>query len=138
MFSTLLLRKTLVYLLIAINLVAPVHTVFACQLMDGRRQYHCCCHEHGHCRHGGGCPHKKQRQAGCCDVSYESAEVGMSSLADGQFFQVPGLEWHPAIPPASFTYLPPIPLAVPPFTTGPPALATDNTPVYLRTLRLRI
>lgn len=93
-------RRAVIALLILAGLFAPLRTVFACQLMEGRKQYVCCCHgQEDKCRHGG-CPHDQSgEQAGCCDVSHEIA-ADASASPEGCAVQVLLLE-APRPPPAA-------------------------------------
>ncbi|BCX80961.1 hypothetical protein MIT9_P0539 [Methylomarinovum caldicuralii] len=122
-------------LLLLASLLAPQHPVFACQL-DGMRHYRCCCHDHGHCRHGGGCPHYKPGK-GCCDVDHEPADAGL-------------LPWQ-GDGPALFLPLASVSLAAPVslpaddsrrqacrLATDPPPNLFPVAPLYLTSRRLRI
>ena len=123
-------------LLVLASLLAPVRPVFACQL-SGVRHYHCCCHDHGHCRHGGGCPHRQPGKKGCCDVGQEIVDAGLVPVADAHLTA--------ALVGAVFAFLP-SPVVLPvrgpravavPFATGPPPRRAGPPP-YLTTRRLRI
>ncbi|WP_152485932.1 hypothetical protein [Methylohalobius crimeensis] len=134
-------RRIVIVLLVLAGLGAPLRTVFACQLMDGRKQYVCCCHEEGHCKHGGGCPHRKpEGPTGCCDVAHEIADDGLASAPADHVFQVLLLEAPrppPAAPTPSIALLQPPPLPNPRWRADPPAWCAGSR-TYLVTQRFRI
>ena len=77
-----LFRQRLVLATLFMGLFSQFQMVFACELMDGKTQYVCCCDEAGNmskgCAMGGGCQHQMPDSAmasGCCEVSYQQAPV---------------------------------------------------------------
>lgn len=138
MFSNLSFRRAVIACLILAGLLAPLRTVFACQLMEGRKQYACCCHgREDKCQHGG-CPHDQSGgKAGCCDVFHEIAADASASLG-GYAFQVLLLE-APRPPPVSALLGEPaaVQTVVPNFRSSPPVWFA-GTHTYLSTQRFRI
>ncbi len=130
-------RRAVTILLILAGMLAPLRTVFSCQLMEGRKQYACCCHgQEDKCRHGG-CAHEPGEKAGCCDISHEIAAESLASPG-GHAVWVLLLE-APQLPVAPVPLVEPaaVQILIRNFRSSPPVWFA-GTHTYLETQRLRI
>lgn len=141
-----LFRQRLVLATLFMGLFSQFQMVFACELMDGKTQYVCCCDEAGNmskgCAMGGGCQHQMPDSAmasGCCEVSYQQAPSAKATTPGSTGLQVLLLDApQPPPMPASFDILEfALASGALRFTRFvPPRVAGTNT--YLLTNRFRI
>lgn len=129
--------------ILLVGLLSPFQTVFACELMDGKTQYVCCCDEAGEISKGCAVGDSRQNQlpmaeGDCCEVSYLPAP-GSTAIAQQQQAQLLLLDAPQPPPlPAYFafqTILTPNGLILYITDSSPPAIGTRT---YLLTNRFRI
>ncbi len=139
-----LFRRFVIATVVFLGLFTQFQMVFACELMDGKAQYVCCCDEPGDmamgCTMGGGCGNGAPMAGmNCCQVSYQDNPAAKATTPGSPSLQVLLLD-APQPPPIPVSFDAPdfVPqsnvvrfAAIPP----PPLAGTDT---YLLTNRFRI
>lgn len=137
-----LFRRFVAATVMVLGLFTQFQVVFACELMDGKVQYVCCCDEPGSmgCAMGGGCHDSRDTQTqNCCAVSYEPMPNATAIAPESHSLQVLLLD-APQPPPI------PVSSDIPEFSPDNHALRFTHalaphvagTDTYLLTNRFRI
>ena len=143
-FRNLTLQRLLCLIFLATVLLSHTQLLFACEVMHGKPQLICCCGEAmpDACPMNDGCAMQENAaQSQCCDVSQDSLTGVAVEHASSTVETLTLLLDSPQPPPLisfhefSASLRPHLLLSHPPHEPLPLA---GNSPIYLRTLRIRL
>jgi hypothetical protein len=143
-FRNLTLQRLFCLIFLGATLLSHTQILFACKFMHGKPKLVCCCGEakSDACPMTAGCAMQQNTKQGqCCDVSQDSlpdvAVTKAPSTAETLILLLDSPQPPPIISFQEFSVSPLLHL-IPTASPPEPLLISSNTPIYLRTLRIRL
>ncbi len=144
-FRNLNLQRTVSLFILFTALFFQIHTLYACDSMDGKPKQVCCCGEHDSvvCPMADNCGmHEQMAESACCELSYDIvndvAMTNSASTADTLTLLLDSPQPPPVVDLQNFSPRPLAILSRQILATVEPPISSRGKSTYLHTQRLRL